>query len=371
MIRVLNNIKNIRGWRSKNQRKIVVFSVDDFGNARIDSLSARTKLLSNQVKLKNRFDYLDSLENYKDLELLFNVLTSVKDLNGNSAKFTGYTVLNNINFENTLKEKHYVPLNISEFYKYVSGENQRYVNTFEKMLEGIDSGLFRPQFHGTEHLHIGLLNRQLIKNDWITLLNLENRCYTSIPDLVDSPTIKYNQTYSFWKNDELDEHRNNLEKGLKQFEILFGFVSQTFTAPAMQFHPTLEDILRDNGVIGIDKMRSNKVHIGNGQFKKFESTLGKENNRNVCLVRNCVFEPTVENVDWVNYTFNQIKAAFYWNKPAIISSHRVNFCSNVDENNRQIGLKSLERLLHKIVEQWPDVEFLFADELTNLINDDK
>jgi len=36
---ILNNLKNIWGWRTS--RKIVVFSVDDYGNVRLDSRQAR------------------------------------------------------------------------------------------------------------------------------------------------------------------------------------------------------------------------------------------------------------------------------------------------------------------------------------------
>jgi hypothetical protein len=59
----------------------------------------------------------------------------------------------------------------------------------------------------------------------------------------------------------------------------------------------------------------------------------------------------------------QIETAFRWNKPAIISSHRVNYCGHIDPNNREIGLSALKNLLDQIVNKWPDVEFMAADEL--------
>jgi hypothetical protein len=63
----------------------------------------------------------------------------------------------------------------------------------------------------------------------------------------------------------------------------------------------------------------------------------------------------------------QIEAAFRWNRPAIISSHRVNFCGHIDPANRAKGLGDLRVLLKKIVEKWPDVEFMSAGELSDLI----
>jgi hypothetical protein len=85
-------------------------------------------------------------------------------------------------------------------------------------------------------------------------------------------------------------------------------------------------------------------------------------------VRNVVFEPTFkENFDSVSYALNQIKTAFFWNRPAIISSHRVNFCGHIDPKNREIGLSSLKMLLKKIVQSWPDVEFMSTVDLGALI----
>ena len=86
-------------------------------------------------------------------------------------------------------------------------------------------------------------------------------------------------------------------------------------------------------------------------------------------VRNIVFEPTHDiSVDWVNYSLKQIETAFRWNRPAIISSHRVNFCGHIDPNNRKKGINALKELLHKMVNKWPEVEFMAANELGDLIS---
>jgi len=86
------------------------------------------------------------------------------------------------------------------------------------------------------------------------------------------------------------------------------------------------------------------------------------------MVRNVVFEPTEDRgIDWVAFTMKQIETAFRWNKPAIISSHRVNFCGHIDPKNREKGLTALKNLLEKIVKKWPDVEFMAADELAETL----
>ena len=60
----------------------------------------------------------------------------------------------------------------------------------------------------------------------------------------------------------------------------------------------------------------------------------------------------------MDITLQQIAAAFKWNKPAIISSHRVNFAGGICKKNREAGLKELKLLLQTIVKRWPDVEFM-------------
>ena len=113
--------------------------------------------------------------------------------------------------------------------------------------------------------------------------------------------------------------------------------------------------------------------LGNQKFKTNVRFLGQKNSLNQrYITRNCFFEPSSPgnmNADeWINLCIKEIEIAFRWNKPAIISSHRVNFVGHLDPKNRDIGLKSLDTLLNKITKKWPNVEFLTTVELGDLIN---
>ena len=90
----LQNLKNIYGWKTK--RKIVVFSVDDYGNVRVDSKAAGENMDKAGLKISSRFDQYDSLENEEDLLSLYDALTSVKDKNNNHAVFTPFAMPANI-----------------------------------------------------------------------------------------------------------------------------------------------------------------------------------------------------------------------------------------------------------------------------------
>jgi hypothetical protein len=63
----------------------------------------------------------------------------------------------------------------------------------------------------------------------------------------------------------------------------------------------------------------------------------------------------------------RIQVAFLYNKPAVISSHRVNYVGYIDSKNRDIGLGQLKKLLERVVERWPDVNFISTDQLKNYI----
>jgi hypothetical protein len=55
------------------------------------------------------------------------------------------------------------------------------------------------------------------------------------------------------------------------------------------------------------------------------------------------------------------------NKPAIISTHRINFTSRLNPENREKNIVLFKELLENVIQKWPDVEFLSTPELGNLI----
>ena len=101
---LIGNVKNILGWKTK--RKIVVFSVDDYGNIRVNSKAARANMDDAGMKIYSRFDLLDTLETKADLAALYKVLDSVKDKNGRAAVFTPFALPCNIDFERMAAENY-------------------------------------------------------------------------------------------------------------------------------------------------------------------------------------------------------------------------------------------------------------------------
>jgi hypothetical protein len=366
---LLFNAKNLVGWRTN--RKILVISVDDYGNVRLDSKAARERMDREGLKIQNRFDALDTLETRSDLEGLYEALSSVKGRNGRHAVFTPFAMPCNINFEKMAEteysEYHYELLP-QTFDKLSEQQSGAYTGAWELLQEGMASGLIVPLFHGREHLNLKLFGEKLAKKDPGVLTALKNRSYTSISS-DEYSTISAMAAFDFWEFEENRQFEEVIRDGLDAFETVYGYRSDHFNPPGGREHPFIHKVLKEKGVRYIDTPLIKNEHQGKGRYKKVFNYTGKRNSRGqTFLVRNVVFEPTENRgIDWVAYTMKQIEAAFRWNRPAIISSHRVNFCGHIDENNRKEGLRALRELLQKITQKWPEVEFMAANELGDLI----
>ena len=364
------NIKNIYGWKTK--RKIIVISVDDYGNVRLNSKESRIKMNSLGIKIHTRFDAFDALETKDDLNLLYDVLTSVKDRNGRHAIFTPFSLPCNINFEK-MEKKNYTnyeyELLPETFHKLSSLYPKSYEGAWDMWKEGINLGLMKPQFHGREHLNLKVFKEKLEKKDFEVLTALKNRSYTSISSS-GYPSIGYTAAFEFDKFEENKQFEEIIKIGLNEFEKVFDYRATHFNAPGGREHSTIHKMLNKNGIKYLDSPLIKKEHLGETKYKTIYNFTGKKNNLGMIFqVRNVVFEPTnAKEFDWVNYSLKQIETAFFWNRPAIISSHRVNFCGHIDKENRKIGINALKNLLKKIVDKWPDVEFMSSEELGSLIN---
>ena len=366
---IISNLKNSIGW--KTNRKIVVFSVDDYGNVRLNSAAARKNMDAAGMKIYSRFDALDTLETTQDLEQLFAVLSSVKDKNDRHAIFSVFSLPCNIDFEKMEADEfqHFYFETLPNTYKKLAIQQpEAYAGTWDLWKYGIENRFLRPQFHGREHINLTIFKDKLKRKDLQLLTALKNKSFTSISD-EEYVTMSCMAEFDFWDVKENEDLKPILKEGLQLFEEVYGYRSNYFTPPVFNIHHSLFQTLKDNGILFLDLALWRKEHQGLNIFKKSLNYIGKKTKEGlIIMTRNVVFEPTDEReIDWVELTMKQIKIAFRWNKPAIISSHRVNFCGHIDKQNREKGLESLKKLLLQIVTKWPDVEFMAADELATYL----
>lgn len=353
--------KNIVGFSTK--RKLVVFSVDDYGNVRIGSKEAFNKMQASPYKSSSIFDNFDALETYEDLESLYDVLQSVKDINDRPACFTPFALAANIDFEK-IKENNY-----ERFY------HEDLITTFKKLnedkthkliLEGVKSKVYLPEFHGREHVNVVLFDKLLQQKNKSLLFNLELESYSRIQDN-EGNKIPYSVAFYNQNQEAIAQQKTIIENGIQLFKKVYEYAPSNFMPPSATASLELNSKLAEAGIKYYDSYRFR--HNSKKLFKKEYFYTGKKIDSNKCyLVRNVVFEPSQNRtIDSVGIAMNQIKYAFMMGKPAIISSHRVNFCGRINEDNRKFGLDSLRELLSKIKKEWPEVEFISAAELGNII----
>ncbi|MDH5415185.1 MAG: hypothetical protein OEW87_13700, partial [Flavobacteriaceae bacterium] len=298
---ILNNIKNIRGWKTPG--KIVVISVDDYGNVRLDSKKAREKMDQAGLKVISRFDAYDTLETKEDLEMLYEALSSVKDKNGHHAILTPFALPCNIDFEKMAEENfeayHYESLP-KTYEKLTTKDSIAYNGAWDLWKEGIRSGLMVPQFHGREHFNLKVFEEKLAKKDLELLTALKNRSMTSLSGS-GYATINYTAAFEFWKFEENLKFTKIIKDGLDKFEQVFEYRSVHFNPPGGREHPAIHQVLKEEGIKYLDTPFIKIEHQGKGKYKRIVNYTGKKNKLGMTYeVRNVVFEPTHERgFDWV------------------------------------------------------------------------
>jgi hypothetical protein len=366
--RLNNNLSNIFGWRTN--RKIIVIESDDWGSLRMSSKSA-FKLLENYgLDLRSldaeRYNLNDTLATASDLEKLFEVLSSFKDSNSKSPVFTAVSVVANPDFrkieEGSFNKYYYEPF--TETLKRFPGCDR----AFELWRAGIENRLFIPQMHGREHLNVSSWMTALKKGDKQTLLAFREGLWGFVPDQQVLPGVDFQAAFLSGRKNELESYKQILTEGLTLFQKLFGYKAEYFVPPNGPFNNNLNKTLIENGVRYRSASKIQKEPRDNGKTRKIIHWLGqKERSGIIYITRNCLFEPNQPSRDWIDSCLNDIKNAFHWNKPAIISTHRVNYVGALNQSNRDKGLEQLKILLKEISKNWPDVDYLTTPELGHLV----
>ena len=112
--------KNLPGWRTR--RKILVIESDDWGSIRMPSREVYQKCLKAGYPVdQSEYERVDSLASEEDLELLFDLLLSFRDLHGNHPVLTANCLVANPDFERIkeakFREYHYESI-LDTFKKY-------------------------------------------------------------------------------------------------------------------------------------------------------------------------------------------------------------------------------------------------------------
>lgn len=365
---IIKHLSNLPGWRTK--RKILVIESDDWGSIRMPSLKAYDALKDKGVNVNKgdseRFNTLDTLASAKDLEALFDTLSAFKDNNGNHAIMTPMALSANPDFDKI--EQHdfttYYYQNIFQTLKDYQQEDA--IPLWEK---GVEEGIFIPEFHGREHLNIKLWMQALQHKDKDTLEAFQYRCWGFKPK---NSYTSYQAAFDVKEVSDIPEQKQIIADGVKLFKKLHGRKPKFFVPPNGAIHQEVINKAVDEGMTYISSPKIHHEPLGGGRHRKRFRYLGKKGKNGLLYItRNCFFEPSYKGKDHtLEDCLSHIDTAFKFHKPAVISTHRVNYIGVHKEKNRTEGNKALKELLNQIIKRWPEVEFMSSTQLGELISHD-
>jgi len=134
----------------------------------------------------------------------------------------------------------------------------------------------------------------------------------------------------------------------------------------------LKQRLFSSGVQKIQTQSGHRQPLPLSNKKKYKTarhyTGQKSNTGIIYSVRNVKFEPYERSGLEVKNALQKIELAFQYNKPAVISTHRINYVGGLSEEHKQRNLKLLEELIVQINKKWHDVEYITSEELSKLMN---
>jgi hypothetical protein len=354
-------IINLPGKRIKD--KVIVFESDDWGMIRTSSKEA-FNVLSKKYPLQNcNYSKYDALERKVDVSDLLEVLNSNKSEADiyNTPKFTLNYVTHNPDFDK---------IQSNGFSNYFRETNEttyhRYPNSSEVLnlvKDGILQGLFQPQYHATEHININNWLLDLSHGDEATQLAFSYRIANLHKENVSTCGKEHLDAFGYRAHEKYEALEKTLEIGLNEFQRIFGYASTSLIAPCYFWNERLESAAIKLGVQVFQGGTVQKVPLKDGAkyVRHFMGQKGGMGQR--YFIRNCQFERVDNpNINWVDSCLYDVNWAFQCNKPAIISTHRVNYIGRLNENNKTMGLEMLNTLLKKINKKWQGV--LYMDSAT-------
>jgi hypothetical protein len=379
MSKVSNSVKLFRqklemtaanAFAFRSNRRLLVIESDDWGSIRLVDRDAFEQLeLAGLGLSRSPFNSFDCLERKEDLDRLLDVLSDLQNRDGRHPVFTLNSVMCNPCFDR-IREAGYQQYHSESLFD--SYERYYQENLRETWLEGIQKKLIYPQFHAREHLNVTLWMRDLRAGFAPVRKAFEHQFFGLRTKTSSLHQKHYVAAYSPESPEDLAELRNIAIDGLDRFESTFGFKSRTFIGCNYVWPVELEGVLQEAGIIHfqtrLKRFSPNPNQAGKrqvlrqytGQRNKHGQTFG---------VRNVLFEPYLDrSKDWVTAALREIKAAFFWGAPAVLCTHRINYCSHIDHRLPQLSLKLLRKLLSQVIERWPDVLFLTSSQLAELLH---
>lgn len=334
------------------------------------SLDALEGLKKKGVNVSNgdnlRYNSLDTLASADDLDCLFGTLREFRDRKGNHPVITAMSLCANPDFEKIEQD------GFAEYYfEPVTVTLDRYGRdgAWKMWREGESAGLFRPEFHGREHLNVKIWMDDLQDPCSPAREGFKWRCWG-----FDSVRlgISYQAAFDVDVKGAVQVQKEIMKSGLELFETLHGRKATFFVPPNGPIHREVVKVGVANSIQYVSTPKIQNEPLGDGRRRKSIKFIGSTGRcGEVYLTRNCFFEPSYRGDGFsIASCLDQISTAFCFRKPAIISTHRVNYVGGLVESNRRHGNQALRALIAEVLKRWPDVEFMSSVQLGRVIKNE-
>ena len=357
--RLVSDAVALKDYRT--DRHIVVLESDDWGSIRMSSKKHWDEMLKLGYAVDKRpYERFDTLESPEDIEALFEVLHKYQDCQGNHPLITANMLMVNPDFERIEKggfnDYYYEP--IAETYKRYYGDTA----VLDIMRQGMTEGVFMPQSHGREHFNVRKWIDALRNKEEDTLTAFHHGMCGIAPKA--HPEHGNQMLVALLANNKEEQSSIDeiVNEGLRLFEQLWGFKSQSFIAPCYCWNEEMENILAQNAVCLIQAARDKKAAYQSPV--KYYYSGEKNKNDQYYSIRNCTFEPsTISSDSSIGILMKQLDESFKRRKIAVFSTHRINYVGGLFESNRTKTLSILDDFLKQLIKKYPDIEFLSSNQL--------
>lgn len=319
---------------------------------------------------KDPYARYDTLATNSDWEYLLNILADVRDSQQKGAILTVNFIVCNPDFRkiaaSKFKSYYCEPLEQSLL---AYEERDQY---FSMVRKGIGEHLLCPQLHGREHVNVERWMSRLRESDPHYIESFHHSTFFVGRNKQNFNGKSIFAALDYDQVEDLIKHQDIINDAADEFNRIFGFRSESFIAPNYVWNDKHEDLLQKAGVRYIQGSKFRNDPLENSpSYNRKSRKIGSLNGKGlVNLVRNCFFEPSnTASKDIVTSCLLDISRAFRWNRPAVISTHRLNYIGALDTANRDRNLQLLDQLLKGIVGKWPEVEFMSSAELGKLIRE--
>lgn len=354
--------RNFRGKRL--DKKYVVIESDDWGSIRQPSKEVFLEQVERSGKeIEDPFFRFDSVEMDDDLEALFTVLEKHTDGYGHPAIITADYAVANPCFDSIRHS------NFSDYiYEAIDSTYNKYdrsCNALAIAHQGLNRKVWKPQLHCREHVQIARWMKALRSGVPEIRWAFEHDMISTADAIEPLNHYAFMDAFNYAEKD-YQQVEHIVSDATKEFQRIFGYDSKTFVASCYVWNNCLERALKKCGVHSMQASWYQWIpdEACEGKIIKKKLYMGMQSENQSYTVRNCLFEPSLFGAEGsIDSCIRQISSAFRWGQPAIISSHRVNYMSRIDENNRNVNLKSLDELLGRIQQYWPDSVFLSSDQI--------